>query len=139
MCAAKISMCCVFIFSTVYLCVLYLGQILSFGIRASCDRGWSLHHHQAASRAMEEGMLPGKSCHRRQGGDRQGAEAIAMKCSSSMSGSSTRCVIVDNMEVGHRRAASPVANMEASHRRAATPAANLWLRACHGGALVVKA
>jgi hypothetical protein len=115
------------------------GAAPTFGIRASCDRGWSLHHRQAASRAMEEGMLPGKLRHRRQGGDGHGVEAIAMKSSSSMSESSTRCVIGGNMEASHRRGVAPVANKEASRRRAATPAANLWLRACHGGALVVKA
>ena len=70
-----------------------------------------------------------------------------------MSESSTKCVIggnmeashrrgaspVANMEVFHRRVASPVVNMEASHRRVAAPAARMRQRACHGGALVVKA
>jgi hypothetical protein len=53
-------------------------------------------------------VLPGKLRHRRQGGDGHGVEAIAMKSSSSMSESSTRCVIGGNMEgvtgeVRHRR------------------------------------
>jgi hypothetical protein len=47
---------------------------------------------------MEEGVLPGKLRHRRQGGDGHGVEAIAMRSSSSMSESTTRCVIADNME-----------------------------------------
>jgi hypothetical protein len=89
---------------------------------------------------MEEGVLPGKLRHRRQGGDGHGVEAIAMKSSSSMSESSTRCVIGGNMEevtseLRHR----PVANMEASHRRGAAPAANMRHRVCHGGTLAVKA
>ncbi|KAF7050019.1 hypothetical protein CFC21_058442 [Triticum aestivum] len=56
-----------------------------------------------------------------------------------MSESSIRCVIVDNMEMSHRRVVSPVASMEASCRRVAAPVANMRQRACHGGALVVKA
>jgi hypothetical protein len=92
------------------------GAAPTLGIRASCDRGRSLHHRQAASRAMEEGMLPGKLCHRRQGGDGQGVEAITARSSSSMSESSTRCVIDDNMEASHRRGVAPVADMEASRR-----------------------
>ncbi|XBH68730.1 hypothetical protein VPH35_096804 [Triticum aestivum] len=56
-----------------------------------------------------------------------------------MSESSIRCVIVDNMEASHRRVVSSVASMEASHRRVAAPVANMRQRACHGGALVVKA
>ncbi|XBH88461.1 hypothetical protein VPH35_075740 [Triticum aestivum] len=102
-------------------------------------------------------MLSGKLRHRRQGGDGHGAEAIAMR--SSMSESSTRCVVVGNMEVkgvpcpsrrqgassatnmeaSHRRVAAPVAIMEASHRRVAAPVANRRQRACHGSALMVKA
>ena len=42
---------------------------------------------------------------------------------SSMFESATRCVIVDNMEVSHRRVASSVTNMEAGHRRVAAPVA----------------
>ena len=70
-----------------------------------------------------------------------------------MSESSRRCVIVGNMEAGHRRVAAPVMNMcessrrcvigdnmEESHRRAAAPVvANMRQRACHGGTLAVKA
>ena len=99
--------------------------------------GACLHHRRAASRAMERGMLTGKLRHRRQGGDGHGVEAIATR--SSMSESATRCVIIDNMEASHRRVASPATNMEASHRRVAAPVANMRQRACHGGALVVKA
>jgi hypothetical protein len=102
-------------------------------------RGSSLHCHQAASRAKEEGVLPGKSRRRQQGSDGHGAEAIAVMSSSFMSESSTRCGIDDNMKASHRRAASPVANMEASHRRGAAPATNMRQRARHGGVLVVKA
>jgi hypothetical protein len=83
-------------------------------------------------------MLPGKLRHRRQGGDGQSAEAIAMKSSSSMCESSTRCVIGDNMEESHRRGAAPVANKKASHRREAAPAASMRQRACRDGMLVVK-
>jgi hypothetical protein len=92
------------------------GAAPTFGIRASCDRGWSLHHRQAASRAMEEGMLPGKLRHRRQGGDGQGAGAITARSSSSMSESLTRWVIDGNMEASHRRGVAPVEDMEASRR-----------------------
>jgi hypothetical protein len=84
-------------------------------------------------------MLPGKLRHRWQGGDGQGAEAITARSSSSMSESSTRCVIGGNMEASHRRVAAPVANMEASHRRGAAPAANMRHRVCHGDTLAVKA
>jgi hypothetical protein len=111
----------------------------TFGIRASCVRGSSLHRRQAVSRAKEEGVLPGKSRHRQQGGDGHGAEVIAMKRSPSMCESSTWCVIDDNMKVRHRRVASPVMNMEASHRRGAARAANMRQRVRHGGVLVVKA
>jgi hypothetical protein len=69
-------------------------------------------------------MLPGKLCHRWQGGDGHGAEAIAMTSSSSMSESSTRCVIDGNMKAIHRRVAAPVVNMEVCHRRVAAPMAN---------------
>jgi hypothetical protein len=62
-----------------------------------------------------------------------------MISSSSMSESSTRCGIDDNIKASHRRAASPVANMEASHRRGAAPAESMRQRARHGGMLVVKA
>lgn len=51
-------------------------------------------------------MLPGKLHHRRQEGDGYGAEAIAVRI--SMSESSIRCVIVDNMEMSRRRVVSPV-------------------------------
>uniref|UniRef100_A0A8R7TV04 Uncharacterized protein n=1 Tax=Triticum urartu TaxID=4572 RepID=A0A8R7TV04_TRIUA len=57
---------------------------------------------------MERGMLPGKLRHRRQEGDGHGAEAIAVRI--SMSESSIRCVIVDNMEMSHRGVVSPVAS-----------------------------
>ena len=99
-----------------------------------------------------EDALPGKLCDRRQEGDGHGAEAIAVRSSSSMSESSTRCVINGNMEAGHRQVAAPVMNMcessrrcviddnmEESHRRAAAPEANMRQRACHGGTLAVKA
>ena len=99
--------------------------------------GACLHHRRAASRAMERGVLPGKLRHRRQGGDGHGAEAISTR--SSMSESSTRCVIVDNMEASHRRVAAPATGMEASHRRVAAPVANMRQQGCHGGALMVKA
>jgi hypothetical protein len=56
-----------------------------------------------------------------------------------MSESLTRSVISGNMEASHRRVASPVANMEVSHRRAAAPVTYMRQRACHGGALAVKA
>jgi hypothetical protein len=84
-------------------------------------------------------MLPGKLRHRWQGGDGQGAEAIAMKSSPSMSESSTRCVIDDNMEASHRRVAAPVANKKTSRRRDAAPAASIRQRACRDGTLMVKA
>ena len=110
----------------------------TIGIRASCVRGpvsvvVKLRH------ATEEGMLPGKLCHRWQGGDGHGAEAIAMTSSSSMSESSTRCVIDGNMKAIHRRVAAPVVNMEASHRRVAALVASMRQRACRRGTLVVKA
>lgn len=88
-------------------------------------RGTCLHRHRAASRAMEKGMLPGKLRHWQQGGDGHGMEAIAIRSSSSVSESSTRCVIVDNMVASHRRVAALVANTRQ--------------RACRGGTLVVKA
>ncbi|XBI00134.1 hypothetical protein VPH35_129286 [Triticum aestivum] len=87
--------------------------------------GACLHHRRAVSRVMERGVLPGKLRHRRQGGDGHGAEAIAMRSSSSMSESATRCVIVGNMEAIHQRVASPAMNMEVSHRRVAAPVANM--------------
>ncbi|CAM0880918.1 unnamed protein product [Alopecurus aequalis] len=102
-------------------------------------------------------MLPGKLWHQRQGGDGHGAEAIAVRRSST-SESSTRCVIDDNVEVSHRRVTAPVANarssssmsesstrcviggnMEAGHRPIVAPVANMLQRACHGGTLMVKA
>jgi hypothetical protein len=84
-------------------------------------------------------MLLGKLHHRREGGDGQGAEAIAVKRSSSMFETSTRRVIDGNMEVSHRQVVSPVATMKVSRRRVAAPARNMRLRACRGGALIVKA
>ena len=74
-------------------------------------------------------MLPGKLCHRWQGGDGHGAEAIAMTSSSSMSESSTRCVIDGNMKAIHRRVAAPVVNMEVCHWRVAAPVVNMEV--CH--------
>ena len=62
--------------------------------------GACLHPRQAASRVMEKGMSPGKLCHRRQGGDGHGAEAITMR--SFMSELSASCVIDDNMKASHR-------------------------------------
>lgn len=125
---------CVFFFfsSTVYICVLILGQGLHL--------------------VSEPGVLLGKSRRRQQGGDGHGAEAIAVRSSSSMSEPSTRCVIDGNMEAGHRRVAAPVmnmcesstryvigGNMKASHRRVAALVVNMRQRACHGGTLVVNA
>lgn len=68
--------------------------------------GACLYHRRAASRAMGKGMLPGKLCHRQQGGYGHVAEAIATRSSSPMSESATRCIIVDNMEASHRRVAA---------------------------------
>ena len=109
----------VFFFSIVYIHVLILGQICQL--------------------VSERGVLSGKLRRRRQGGDGQGAEAIAMKSSPSMSESSTSYVNDGNMEASHQRAASPVANMEAVHRRVAAPVTTMRQRAFHGGALVMKA
>ncbi|CAM0908986.1 unnamed protein product [Alopecurus aequalis] len=105
---------------------------------------------------MEKEMLPGKLRHRRQGGDGHGAEAIAVRRSST-SESSTRCVIGGNVEVSHRRVAAPVAsvrssssmsesstrcviggNMESGHGPVVAPVENVWQRVCHGGTLMVK-
>ncbi|CAM0910296.1 unnamed protein product [Alopecurus aequalis] len=102
-------------------------------------------------------MLPGKLWHQRQGGDGHGAEAIAVRRSST-SESSTRCVIGGNVEVSHRRVAAPVANagsssfisesstrcviggnMETGHRRVVAPVVKVRQRACHVGTLAVKA
>ncbi|CAH9078295.1 unnamed protein product [Cuscuta europaea] len=71
----------------------------------------------SSTTTKEKGRLPGKLRRRQQGGDGHGAEAIAMKTSSSMCESSTRCGIDDNMKARHRRVASPVATMKASHRQ----------------------
>ena len=70
-------------------------------------------------------MLSGKLRHRQHGGDGHGAEAIAVRSSSSMSESSIRCVLDGNME--------------ASHRQVVVSVANKRQRACHDGTLVVKA